>query len=260
MGVEAEQRRQMADGIRQNHRKDAQHQRIVLAIVVVVGVLATASFLMWTQLRPSLGEGAAAVVAPANATDDYGFTLTSDVASDGEQSSTGPVEVKIYEDFLCPSCKVFFEESGGFLDEQVAAGSISLTYYPIAFLVTASSDEYSQRASNAAVCVGDQAGVAAYASMHALLMQNQPEQGGAGLTDEQLIAYGSEAGAADITECVTDRTFEPWLEQALKEAQRLDVTGTPTVRIDDVNIVKSDNGQESIPGPDELAFAIEAAQ
>lgn len=258
MGVEAGQRQQLAENIRRKHRNDSQRQRIVLTIIVIVGVLASAGFLVWNQLRPNLE--AVDVATPQNATDDYGFALESATSETSAESASAPIEIKLYEDFLCPSCKIFLEESGDYLKEQLAEGNISITYYPIAFLVNASSDEYSQRASNAAVCVADQAGVTAYAAMHNLLMQNQPAQGGEGLTDQQLIDFATEAGAGDITECIENRTFEPWLEQALAEAKRVDVTGTPTVRVDGVNVVRSEDGAETIPGPEELAFAVEALQ
>lgn len=256
MGVGVGQRQELANSIRTKHRKESQRQKMVLAILVTVGVLMSAAALVWLQLRPSEGD-AAEVLSPQNATEDYGFMLTADLLSEGVNPNPDATEIKIYEDFLCPSCEVFHEESGGYLNEQLAAGNIRVTYHPIAFLVSASTDEYSQRATNAAVCVADQAGVVAYAAMHALLMENQPAQGGPGLTDEQLIAFGAQAGADDITDCVANRTFDPWIEAALKEAKRVDVTGTPTIRIDGSNVIRSQNGKESVPGPAELAFVLE---
>lgn len=258
MGVGAGARQELAEDIRRRHQKDTQRQRIVLAVLVTLGVLVSAGLLVWMQLQPG-AEEATAVVAPNNATEDYGFLLTPTLASGTEELSTVPVEVELYEDFLCPSCKVFLEQSGEFLDEQLAEGNISVVYRPIVFLVTQSTDEYSQRATNAAVCVADQAGVVAYSAMHESLMLNQPEQGGPGLTDQELIDLGAAAGADDISDCVENRTFEPWLTEALKEAKRRDVSGTPTVRIEGVNVVRSDDGNVSIPGPAELEFAIEAS-
>ncbi len=41
---------------------------------------------------------------------------------------------------------------------------------------------------------------------------------------------------------------------------KADVTSTPTVRVGGLNVVRSDNGLESMPGPDEIQFAIEATQ
>lgn len=259
MGVGPGHRQELADSIRQKHRRTAVRQRTVLTVLVTLCVLVGAGFLVWTQLQPE-AEDDADVVAPQHATEDYGFALTPELVSGTETSTQTAVEVKLYEDFLCPSCSIFLEQSGDYLTEQLTAGNISITYHPIVFLVSQSTDEYSQRATNAAVCVADQAGVVAYSTMHELLMQQQPEQGGPGLTDQELIDLGVQAGASDISECVENRTFEPWLDQALAEAKHLDVSATPTVRIDGVNVVRSEDGQESIPGPEELQYAIEALQ
>lgn len=254
MGVGAGQRQELADSIRQKHRKETQRQRMVLSIFVTIGVLMSAASLIWIQLRANPTDPE--VLSPQNVTEDYGFALTPEMVSDKLSADATPTEIKVYEDFLCPTCKVFHDQSGEFLEEQLAAGNITLTYHPIAFLVNASTDEYSQRATNAAVCVADQAGVLAYSQMHALLMENQPAQGGEGLSDQQLIAFAEQAGAGDISECVANRTFDPWLEAALKEAKRVDVSGTPTIRIDGVNVVKSVDGKESIPGPAELEIVL----
>ncbi|MBM9462531.1 thioredoxin domain-containing protein [Aeromicrobium sp. YIM 150415] len=251
------QRQALADKIRQNHQRKARRRRSVATVLIVLIVVVALALLGWRQLRAS--EEDTGIAVPENATDDYGFTLTPELAG-SEAVGTTPVDVQIFEDFLCPSCKAFHDESGPFLAEQVANGTVSITYHPFTFLLEASTDEYAQRAANAAVCVADDAGVAAYAAMHDLLLQNQPAEGGAGLSDDQLIAFATQAGAGDVTDCVADRTFTPWVERALEEGRAADVTTTPTVRIGGMNVVRSDNGTESIPGPEELQFAIEAAQ
>ena len=250
------QRQALADKIRHDHQRKARRRRSVATVLIVLVVLVALALLGWRQLRAGGEETDIAV--PEHANDDYGFTLTPELA--GSEAAGTPVDVQIYEDFLCPSCKAFHEESGPFLAEQVANGTVSITYHPFTFLLEASTDEYAQRAANAAVCVADDAGVAAYATMHDLLLQNQPAEGGPGLTDDQLIAFATQAGAGDVTDCVADRTFTPWVERALEEGRAADVTTTPTVRISGMNVVRSDNGAESIPGPEELQFAIEAAQ
>ncbi len=251
------QRQALADKIRQNHQRKARRRRSVATVLIVLIVVVALALLGWRQLRAS--EEDTGIAVPENATDDYGFTLTPELAG-SEAVGTTPVDVQIFEDFLCPSCKAFHDESGPSLAEQVASGTVSITYPPVTFLLEASPAAYAPRAANAAVCVADDAGVAAYAAMHDLLLQNQPAEGGAGLSDDQLIAFATQAGAGDVTDCVADRTFTPWVERALEEGRAADVTTTPTVRIGGMNVVRSDNGTESIPGPEELQFAIEAAQ
>ncbi|WP_170931424.1 thioredoxin domain-containing protein [Aeromicrobium sp. PE09-221] len=213
----------------------------------------------WLQLRGTADEQGD-IAVPEHATDDYGFMLTPDLVTGTDTGDVPPVNVQVFEDFLCPSCKAFHEESGAFLAEQVASGTISLTYQPFTFLLEASTDEYAQRAANAAACVADDAGVVAYAAMHDLLLQHQPAEGGPGLSDDQLLDFATQAGADDIAACIEERTFAPWVERALEAGRAADVTTTPTVRIGGMDVVRSTDGAESIPGPEELQFAIEAAR
>lgn len=256
MDDRVEQRQAIADRIRLEHRQSTRRKRVMTSVFVVVGVLACAAALLWIPFQAASDDS---VVEPENATDTFGFTVTPELVS-GDTSNDSPIPVSLYEDFLCPSCSVFHNESGAFLSEQIASGTISLTYHPFTFLLENSTDEYTQRAANAAVCVGDDAGALAYAKMHDLLMQNQPEQGGAGLTDEQLVEYGVEAGAEDIADCVEDRTFTPWVEEALAAGQKAGITTTPTVQVAGKTVVRSTDGRESMPGPAEIEFAIEASQ
>lgn len=252
----AVERQDLAERIRSDHHKSVQRKRIITFTLVIIGVLGCVAAMAWMQTRPDEDE----VVVPDNATDNYGFQLTPDLANGTDEGTGNPTEVAIYEDFLCPSCKVFHEDTGEFLAEQVNAGSISVTYHPFTFLLDRTTDEYTQRAANAAACVGNEVGPVGYAAMHGLLMEHQPAQRGAGLSDAELIEFAGEAGADDISRCVEERTFEPWIEEGLNAGQQSGVSTTPTVRVAGMTIVRSDNGTESIPGADEIQFAIETVQ
>lgn len=257
-------RRELADRIRYEHLHGRGKRRAAGLALGIVAAVVCVGLLAWFQLRSS---GALADVAvPEHADEDYGFVLTAELAAEraGDEvpakSEHEPVQVAVYEDFLCSSCKIFQEQSGDFLASQVQAGGIELSYRPIAFLDRASSDDYSRRAANAAVCVADRAGVAAYAAMHDLLLQNQPAQGGNGLSDERLGELAAEAGADDAAECIEAMTFEGWIDEALEAAADAEVSSTPTVRVDGTTVVRSTDGEESMPGPDELKYAIEAVR
>lgn len=268
MTERAAQRQALADKIRGEHLRSTRRRRIATMITVVCAALVGAVVIVWLQLNPGNEDE---IAAPNNVSDTYGFVLTPELANGGEaeageeaeiesESAPGVTPLALYEDFLCDSCQVFHEQSGAFLAEQLEAGRISVTYYPGAYLLTQSTDEYSQRAANAAVCVGDQTGAVGYAAMHGLLLANQPAQGGPGLSDDELIEFAEQAGAKDVGECVRDRVFGPWVEEASAAALATGVTETPTIRVAGLNVVRSDNGRESMPGPDELAFALEATQ
>lgn len=248
----ASQRRELAEQIRGDHRRSSRKLQILTTAIVIVAVIAAAgAVLMFRALSQAPDE---AVAAPNNATDDFAFVLTPPDAT----ATTETTRVDVYEDFLCSTCRIFHERTGAYLAGQVQSGTITLVYRPLAFLNNEAGDDYSVRAANAAACVADEAGVGGYAAMHALLMTNQPAYDQPGLTDETLTALAGEAGATGAAECIADGTFVPWVEAATQSAIRMDVHETPTVRVDGLGVVKSDDGVVTIPGEAEIQFAIEA--
>lgn len=250
-------RQELAEKIRNEHVKSSRRFKLTTMLFVLFGVLACVVVLVWIQIQP---EDLDEATGPNNATESYGFKLTKEVlagAEELEDSDANAAEVLLYEDFLCDSCKIFHEETGSYLTELVEQGKINLTFQPFTFLLTQSTDEYSQRASNAAVCVADSAGVLAYSKMHDLLMKNQPKQGGAGLSDEQLIQFAADSGADDVSECIKSRNFDTWVEEAMQAGLKAEVSSTPTVRVNGLNVVKQVDGKELMPGITEIDFALE---
>ncbi|GAA2823584.1 protein-disulfide isomerase [Leucobacter komagatae] len=259
----AESRKALADQIRRDHQRGFGKRGLGVKVLVVMAVVAACAALLWLQFRAS-EHAADDVAVPKHATDSYGFILTAAAPeADSEATETGHnegfVPVVLYEDFLCASCGVFHEQANALLSSELADGTISIEYRPFAFLVSASSDEYSQRAANAAVCVADLAGVPAFVTMRDLLFDHQPAPGATGPNDAELTAFAETAGAADAASCITERTFDGWVAQALNAAVDAGVSSTPTVWVDGVPIVKSTDGRESMPGPEELQFMIDKA-
>lgn len=250
-------RQALADKIRGDHKRSSTKLRTTLTVVTSLCLVVGVAGVAWTQFTPA-ADNETPVAAPQNATDEYGFELTQALLTGDKNAAASAHPVGLYEDFLCDTCSIFHAETGDYLTEQVRAGTISLTYYPFSFLLKQSTDEYSQRATNAAVCVADEAGVVAYAHMHDLLLEHQPAQGGAGLTDDELIEFAAESGANDAADCITNRTFTPWVEEAAEAALRADVAETPTIRVNGVNVVKVSGDHTSMPGTAELQYAIEA--
>ncbi len=190
---------------------------VVAAIVLIVG----GGFLV-QNLRDSSGQAA---TLPAGVTDTYGIVL-------GDPSA--PRTITVYADFQCPVCQMFEDGAGDQLAQAVADQEIKLDYRMVAFLDGQSSTDYSSRALNAAAVVLDTAGGDAFVKFHDLLFTNQPAEGGAGLSDEELIAFAVEAGAdeAAVTPGIADRTFKQWAINATDQMSKNGVNGTPTVFVD----------------------------
>jgi protein-disulfide isomerase len=79
------------------------------------------------------------------------------------------VRVDLYEDFQCPNCKTFEDESGRTLARLVADGTVRARYHGMAFLDTSANDGYSTRALNAAAVVAAAAGPDGFQTFHDLL-------------------------------------------------------------------------------------------
>jgi protein-disulfide isomerase len=189
---------------------------LVVAVVVVIGV----------QNSRTATATAANAAAPANTVDSGQVIVVG--------STDAPVTIDLYEDFQCPVCKSFEDSAGGTLASLVADGTVQLHYHGMAFLDTSANDQYSTRALNAAAVVLDTAGSEAFQSFHDLLYVNQPDEGGSGLTDDQLITYAEQAGAGGETveQDIRDLTYGDWVEQITDQASKDGVTGTPTVFVD----------------------------
>lgn len=146
---------------------------------------------------------------------------------------TAPVVVDVYEDFQCPVCKEFESQDGATLSSLVDEGKARVRYHPIAILDRASTDKYSTRAANAAAVVADAAGTAAFLKFHSALYAAQPAEGGAGLTDDQLVSMAAAAGAKGtaVDSGIRDLRFGDWTATVTAESSKAGVTSTPTVLV-----------------------------
>jgi protein-disulfide isomerase len=193
---------------------------VVAAVVLVVTLVAVV--VVQTQRTST----SAAAAAPANTTGNgYVFAVGS---------ADAPVTLDLYEDFQCPNCKALEESLGSTVDELVTAGTVQLHYHGMAFLDTSKNDQYSTRALNAAAVVANAAGTDAYEAFHDLLFAHQPDEGGSGLTDDQLIDYAAQAGAGGqaVEQGIRDLVYGDWVAQAEDQASKDGVTGTPTLFVD----------------------------
>jgi protein-disulfide isomerase len=215
-------RRLAAAGIRVPQKRTNRTNRtplIIVAAVVVVAVVVAG--VVWFTQRGS-GD-----VAPT-----YTATASGAVVTAG----SGPVVVDVYEDYLCPVCERFEQRYGSEITAALNAGQITVRYHSIAILDSLTNPPgYSTRAANAALC-SVPAGI--FPAYHARLFAEQPAERSAGLTDDQLVAFGTELGArGDFAGCVTSGTHtdDVAAETAAAEAnpalQTDGVFGTPTVAI-----------------------------
>lgn len=248
MTNDRKQRAARAEEMRKEREKAERRQRNTISIAIVAVVLVLIAAGGWAvKSAADKNETVTEVIEPRNLTNG-GVAYPTPT---GVDASEAPV-LETFEDFLCPACGQFEQLSGEFLRAQAEAGSIQLIFQPFSFLDAQSTNEYSSRAMNLAMCAIDEQGEEAFWKIKAALFANQPDEGGAGPTNSELITTAEDAGVSGLDECQRTEKFVPWIQEARdKAAKDRDVGATPTVFIDDkVSEART---------PDELQEAITAA-
>ena len=158
--------------------------------------------------------------------------LPAGVTAEGDGIVVGETGVRVdaYIDFLCPFCRQFEATSGDALKQMVAEQLITLVYHPLGFLDRLSTTAYSSRASAASGCASDGGRFVAFKDA---LFAVQPEEGGPGLSDEQLVAVGADVGldVDSFGACVMAGRYLPWAAFVTERAIERGVSGTPSVYV-----------------------------
>jgi protein-disulfide isomerase len=267
--------REKARLIREEQLKKDKRNKLLIGwgiVVAVVAILAIVALVVTTSMRanapvadqgptPANGnihggvtllantEVAKTEPASVNAADlpEKPGTAPAEVVAPGAEAEAGkPVKVVLYIDFICPVCKNFEAQYNEQLTALRNEGKISVEYRPLGFLDTRSSTNYSSRAANAAACVVNESPDKYSAFVDALFAQ-QPAEGGAGISDNDLKKMATDVGAKNIGSCVDDKTYRPYVKYTTKEAAAIGVSGTPTVFVDGKQWGKGDSAQTEFP-------------
>jgi protein-disulfide isomerase len=217
-------------------RERRRRRNLIISIVAVVGVIAAGliGFSVYQLQKPT------SYATPAHASADH----------TGIVASSGKVEVDLYVDYLCPNCKNFEDSASATLDQLVASGKIKLVYRPIAILDQSTNPSgYSTRAGSAAGCAADGGRFLEYTKA---LYAQQPAEGSAGLTDDQLVQIGTGAGltSPSFAQCVRAGRYASWMAHNTDAAAANNVNGTPTVLV---------AGKQVAPSADAIKAAVGAA-
>ena len=173
-------------------------------------------------------------LAPARTGDVDAADLPEEPAPAGEipdgidSSPDGPLQVVAYVDINCVHCADFEARYADQIRSWLDDGEITFEYRTVAYLDRNSSTAYSSRGANAAACVADSAPQSYFDFTQGLFAHF--EQGE--LDDAGLIELADRSGAGDISSCVEEGTFRPFVKYTTEAAQAASVGGTPTVYVD----------------------------
>ena len=236
--------RAKAKALREQHKKGEARKRIALQLGVggsVVAVIALVAF--------ALVSGANKETAiPTNFTYNDGIKIGTNLEvftpeytpAPGEAGANVP-NIQIYVDYQCPYCKEFELPNQSQIESWVSKGVATLEFHPISFLDgRGSPNEYSSRAANAAVCVAEYS-PNSFFKFNSALFANQPEEGTAGPSNDELFARAQEVGITNekqVQSCIKEKHFGTWIKEATTRALNenlpgLDfkVEGTPFVMV-----------------------------
>lgn len=217
--------KQSARVVRELKAKEARRQRAMWITLVAVVLLVLAGLIGWSVLR---GQQSKAVNIPANSTAN-GNALVA--------AGSGPAKVEVYLDYICPVCKHFETTVGTTLNQLVDQKKITLVLHPLGFLDYASSTGYSTRASAAAGCASDGGKLAEFTTA---MYAQQPAEGSAGLTNDEIITIGRSVGLGDsFATCVHDGRYLTWVAKVNDAAAQRGVNATPTVFVNGAQVTAS---------------------
>lgn len=254
--------REKARILREEQRKRERRNKVLIQGGVIVAVLAIAALVVSLIMQNTRPEGP----GPENMASD-GIVLTGvdgtitavetpAIPAGATPTNTVPddsgtvANIVTYVDYLCPFCGQFETTNSASMRTMVESGAATLEIHPVAILTNKSAGtQYSLRAANAAACVAENS-PDAFFDFNALLFENQPEEGTAGLTNDELKDLVEQSGASSLSAidtCIDDTQFKGWVQEATNRAltqpvpnsELASITGTPTVLVNGKQYVGS---------------------
>jgi protein-disulfide isomerase len=246
--------REKARIMREEAKKKARRNKILLQSGIGVGVLAVLAIIAIVVVnvaRPTSTAGPKNMISDGIVlTSTTSYVSTPGIPDGGKPTATtqpddGKAHITIYEDLQCPICKQFEETNDDQIGQWLDAGTATLEIKPISLPnldASSQGNHYSSRAASAIGCVA-QYSPEDFFAVNRAFYDNQPEEGGHGKTDAEIIATIKKGGASssDISSCVKDERFKGWVQKAsdralggktpIPNSDLKSVSGTPTVLV-----------------------------
>ncbi|HEU4744221.1 MAG TPA: thioredoxin domain-containing protein [Anaerolineales bacterium] len=229
---------------REKMQRQQQRQRLITIGLIMLGAALVVFAVIWPQLRPV---GEIVTVTPAALPDADGLSL-------GDPNA--PVTIDVFEDFQCPACQRFTENTEPLIIQNlVASGQARYVFHNYPFLDGngAGSTGESDQAANAAMCANEQD---KFWEMHSILYANWngENQGAFSSRRLQAMAESLELDLDAFNSCFNSNKYEAEIQADFDLGGQMGVSGTPTVFV---------NGQRvgeprQVPSYQEIADAVNA--
>ena len=244
--------------MRERRHRAEMRNRILVILLVVVGALVLTLVLInvggnvpqgtaqQTQTSAGVGDAPVTPITPRT------FHTTVDGPHLGDPSA--PVKIDAWEDFQCPSCKQYTEETeSSVILDFVETGKVYYTYHFYPFIDRGLPGGESHQAANAAMCASAQGRFWDY---HDMLFANWIGENEGGFANPRLVAFAQTLGL-DMTAfnaCFSADRYASQIQQDFAAGQTMGVNGTPSVFVNGTILTPG-----YIPTYDDVAQAVNAA-
>lgn len=225
-------------------QRQQQRQRLMIIGLIVLGAALVVFAAVWPQFK-SIGE--IVTVTPADLPSPNGLSV-------GDPNA--PVTIDVFEDFQCPVCKSFTENTEPLVIQNlVAAGKARYVFHNYPFIDDRlGRGGESDQAANAAMCANEQG---KFWEMHSTLFANWNGENQGGFSNRRLQAM-AEAIGLDMNAfntCFNANKYQADIQADLDKGQELGVSGTPTVYVNGKQVGQGN----SVPSYQDIVQAVEAA-
>ena len=227
---------------REKMQRQQQRQRLMTIGLIVLGAALVVLAVVWPQLRPV---GEIITVTPAALPNTDGLSV-------GDPNA--PVTIDVFEDFQCPACKRFTENTEPLVIENlVATGKARYVFHNYPFLDDQSPRKESDQSANAAMCASEQD---KFWEMHSTLYANWNGENLGAFSDRRLQAMAESIGLDmdAFNSCFSANKYDAEIQADLQLGADMGVSGTPAVFVNGRPVVQGNQ----VPSYEQIADAVNA--
>jgi protein-disulfide isomerase len=226
-------------------QRQQRRQRLTLVGIITLVALFLVFLVVWPQIRPA---GEIVTVTPASLPNADGLSV-------GDPNA--PVTIDVFEDFQCPACQRFTENTEPLVIQNlVASGQARYVFHNYPFLdgSGAGSSGESDQAANASMCASEQG---KFWEMHSILYANWNGENQGAFSNRRLQAMAESIGLDmdAFNSCFSANEYEDEIQADFELGQEMGVTGTPTVFVNGVRV----GPERQVASYDQIEQAVNAA-
>ena len=225
-------------------RQSQIRSRMVTIGLVVIGALMVAFVLIYPNVKP---------VAEVVTAEPQSYPQ-ADKNSLGDPNA--PIKIDVFEDFQCPACRIFTQETEALVIENlVATGKVYYVFHNYPFIdgAGAGNGGESDQAANAVMCASEQN---KFWEMQGTIFANWNGENQGAYNDRRLTAFAEKTGLDmdAFNACFKANKYKAEIQADFDFGNTLGVQGTPSIFVNKTLVTP-----EHVPSYDDIAAAVDAA-